>query len=56
MLYPTTPDDLRRRRLIVAGVATALLLIAFVTYAVLVHRSHSAQRRADRHGAGDRSS
>jgi hypothetical protein len=42
MLYPTTPDDLRRRRLIVAGVATALLLIAFVTYAVLVHRAHSS--------------
>jgi hypothetical protein len=41
MRYPTTPDDLRRRRLIVAGVATALLLIAFVTYAVLVHRAHS---------------
>lgn len=42
MLYPTTPDDLRRRRLIVVGMATALLLIAFVTYAVLVvHRSHS---------------
>ena len=41
MLYPTTPDDLRRRRLIVAGVASALLLIAFVTYAVLVHRAHS---------------
>ena len=41
MLHPTTPDDLRRRRLIVAGVATALLLIAFVTYAVLVHRAHS---------------
>lgn len=41
MLYPTTPDDLRRRRLIVAGVATALLLIALVTYAVLVHRAHS---------------
>ena len=42
MLYPTTPDDLRRRRLIVVGVATALLLIAFITYAVLVHRSHSS--------------
>lgn len=41
MLYPTTPDDLRRRRLIVAGIATALLLIAFVTYAVLVHRTHA---------------
>ncbi|MFL6108037.1 MAG: hypothetical protein ACJ716_01175 [Marmoricola sp.] len=41
MLYPTTPEVLRRRRLIVAGVATALLLIAFVTYAVLVHRAHS---------------
>ena len=42
MLYPTTPDDLRRRRLIVAGIATVLLLIAVVTYAVLVHRAHSA--------------
>jgi hypothetical protein len=41
MLYPTTPDDLRRRRLVVVGIATALLLIAVVTYAVLVHRSHS---------------
>lgn len=41
MLYPPTPEALRRRRLIVAGIATALLLIAFVTYAVLVHRSHS---------------
>src|SRR5689334_18988324 len=41
MLYPTTPEVLRRRRLIVAGIATALLLIAFVTYAVLVHRAHS---------------
>ncbi len=41
MLHPTTPDELRRRRLIVAGVATALLLIAFVTYAVLVHQAHS---------------
>lgn len=41
MLYPTTLDDLRRRRLIVAGIATVLLLIAFVTYAVLVHRAHS---------------
>lgn len=41
MLYPTNSDDLRRRRLIVAGIATALLLIAFVTYAVLVHRANS---------------
>lgn len=41
MLYPTTPEVLRRRRLIVAGIATALSLIAFVTYAVLVHRAHS---------------
>lgn len=31
MLYPTTPDDLRRRRLIFAGIAAALMLIAFVT-------------------------
>ena len=41
MLYPTTSDDLRRRRLIVAGITTALLLIAFVTYAALVHRGHA---------------
>lgn len=42
MLYPTSPVALRRRRLIVLGVAVALLLIAFITYAVLVHRSHSS--------------
>lgn len=41
MLYPTTPEALRRRRMIVAGVAIALLLIVFVTYAVLAHRSAS---------------
>lgn len=46
MLYPTTPDDLRRRRIIVAGIAAALLLIAFVTYAVLVHRAHSPSTTA----------
>jgi hypothetical protein len=39
MLCPTTPEALRRRRLIVAGVAIALLLIAVVTYALLAHRS-----------------
>lgn len=42
MLYPTNSDELRRRRIIVAGIATVVLLIAFVTYAVLVHRSHSS--------------
>jgi hypothetical protein len=41
LLYPTTSEVLRRRRLIVAGVAIALLLIAVVTYAVLAHRSPS---------------
>ena len=46
MLYPTTPDDLRRRRLLVVGIATALVLIAFVTYAVLVHRAHSPNTSA----------
>ncbi|WP_141013073.1 hypothetical protein [Nocardioides sambongensis] len=42
MLYSRTPDDLRQRRLIVAGITTALLLIAVVTYAVLVHQGHHA--------------
>lgn len=41
MLYPTS-DDLRRRRLIVAGVAIVLLLLAVLAYAVLVHRAHSS--------------
>lgn len=40
MRYPTSPEELRWRRLVVIGAATALLLIAFTTYAVLVHRSH----------------
>jgi hypothetical protein len=47
MLYPTNPDDLRRRRLLVAGIATTLLVIAFITYAVLVHRAHSRVGQAD---------
>lgn len=42
MLHSPTSDDLRRRRLIVAGIATALLLMAFVTYAVMVHRGQSS--------------
>lgn len=40
MLYPTISDALRRRRLIVIGVVIAVLAIAFIAYAVLVHRSH----------------
>jgi hypothetical protein len=42
MLYPTTSDDLRRRRPIVIGIAIALLALAFIAYAVLVHRAHSS--------------
>lgn len=42
MLSSTLPDDLRRRRLIVLGAVVVFFLIAFTTYAVLVHRSHSA--------------
>lgn len=38
MLF-AAPDDLRRRRLIVGGIAIVLLLSAFLAYAVLVHRS-----------------
>lgn len=41
MLYPTTPEVLHRRRMIVAGVASALLLVGVVTYAVLAHGSTS---------------
>ncbi|MGE3326409.1 MAG: hypothetical protein AB7N61_13510 [Acidimicrobiia bacterium] len=41
MLYPTS-DALRRRRLIVAGVAIVLVLLAVLAYAVLVHRAHSS--------------
>lgn len=41
MRYPATPEVLHRRRLIVLGTAAALLLIAFVTYGVLVHHTHS---------------
>lgn len=59
MRLPTT-DDLRRRRLIVAGVATILLLIACITYAALTHRAHqedgatagSAEAAASRATAG----
>jgi hypothetical protein len=42
MRYPITADDLRRRRLIVIGVATALLALAFIAYAVLVHRAQAS--------------
>lgn len=42
MLYSTAPD-LRRRRLIVAGVTLGLLLISSFTYAVLVHRAQSSR-------------
>lgn len=41
MLYPTVADDLRRRRLMVVGVALGLLLLALVTYIVLVQRAQS---------------
>ena len=33
---------MRRRRLIIVGIAIALLMISIVTYAVLVHRWHSS--------------
>jgi hypothetical protein len=41
MRYPTTHDGLRRRRLLVAGIAITLLLMSSVTYAVLVQRAAS---------------
>ena len=39
MRYPTTPEVLRRRRLIILGLVVGSLLIALVTYSVLAHRS-----------------
>jgi hypothetical protein len=45
MLYPTTPDSLRRRRLIVAGTGVALVAIVFLTSAVLVHRQTATPPR-----------
>lgn len=39
MLSATTPDALRHRRVIVAGVVIVLLVLAWTAYAVLVHRS-----------------
>ena len=39
MLSATNPDDLRRRRFLVLAGAGALLVIAFLSYAVLIHRS-----------------
>ena len=54
MLSTTNPDDLRRRRLVVLAGAGALLVIAFLSYAVLVHRSHpsSSSSTADKPAAG----
>ncbi|CUR58123.1 conserved exported hypothetical protein [metagenome] len=42
MRFPTTPDSLRRRRLIAFGAAIVLLMTACITHAVLVHRSASS--------------
>ena len=42
MPYPSTPADLRRRRLILAGVTVTLLLSAALAYTVLWHRSSSS--------------
>lgn len=41
MPYPSTPADLRRRCLILAGITVTLLLSAALAYTVLVHRSSS---------------
>lgn len=42
MPYPSTPVDLRRRRLILAGITVTLLLIAALANTVLGHRSSSS--------------
>lgn len=47
MLSPVSPDAHRRRRVIVAGVVIALLALAWVTYAVLVHRSAPPESDGD---------
>lgn len=41
-MFPTT-DELLRRRLIVLGVVTVILLVAFAAYGVLDHRSQSSK-------------
>lgn len=43
MPYPTTPEVLRRRRLIVVGTVIAVLGLTLITYAALVNRSASSQ-------------
>ena len=42
MPYPSTPTDLLRRRLILAGIMVTLLLSAALAYTVLLHRSPSS--------------
>ena len=46
MLSATNPDDLRRRRFLVLAGAGALLVIAFLSYAVLIHRSDPSSSRS----------
>lgn len=46
MLFATNPDDLRRRRFLVLAGAGALLVIAFLSYAVLIHRSDPSSARS----------
>lgn len=43
MSYPSTPVDLRRRRLLLASITVTLLLSAALAYTVLVHRSSSSE-------------
>lgn len=40
MLYPTSPTDAGRRRLILAGLVTLSVLLVSVTYTVWTHRTH----------------
>lgn len=51
MPHPLTPDDLRRSRLLVAGIALVLVLAVVVAYSVMVRRTQSAPVVPDSPGA-----
>ncbi len=47
MLYPTSPNDLRRRRVVVLGASIAVLAIVVIAYALVFQRSASTSAPSD---------